>query len=135
MTTPREKDKDDKAVEEEIMSEVAERAMEGNIKILLGNEISHAKRVDGILEGALQNMVSFTEKANTAYLEAVKKADDGFQTHRDDMNKQVVENNRYTLNDLYTVQPKEAVGLGTLLRAFEEYLVSKGWAPPSPPAG
>ena len=48
---PEEREKTtEKGREEEVMSEVIERSMEANVKILTGNEISHAKRVDVISE-------------------------------------------------------------------------------------
>jgi len=123
------------SVEEEIMSEVTERSMEANMKILVGNEISHAKRVDVYAEAAVKNAVEFSQKANDAYLERIQLIADAYMNHTNDMNKQVVENNRYTLDRLYSVFTEEAVALSTLLSGFQEYLKKQGWtAPATPPA-
>lgn len=128
--------------EEEVMSEVTERAMEANMKILVGNEISHSNRVSVLAETAVAQAIQFQQKANDEYLERTKQMADAYMEQANSQNKEAVgfvqeihkqylENNRYTLDRLYSVFPEEAVGIGTLLKAFESYLKEKGWTPPA----
>lgn len=123
-------------------SEAVERPWASNDKVQFDNLISHAKRVDAIAEQSLQNAVNFAEKANNAYLERMKQMADAYMEQANAQNKaavalvegldkQIVENNRYTLDRLYSVFPEEAVGLGTLLKAFEGYLKESGWTAPA----
>lgn len=130
------------SVEEEVMSEVTERSMEANMKILVGNEISHAKRVDGILEQSLANLVNNADSAQKAHLERLEKMADAYMEQSKKQAEETlnfatqwhhhaIENNRYTLDRLYSVFPEEAVGIGTLLRGFQEYLASQGWTQPA----
>ena len=139
--------------EEEVMSEVAERAMEANVKLLVANEIAHAKRIDTLAEVSLQDAINLSRKTNDAYLEmskqqinaymamakqqgdaymaqAAKQSDEtlNFATQ---WHHHAIENNRYTLDRLYSVYPEEAVGIGTMLAGFAEYLKSNGWTPPA----
>jgi len=104
--------------EEEVMSEVAERAMEINMKLLTDNNISHAKRMDIIAEEAIQYAVNQQNRLAEVNI-----------NHIDNMNNQVVENNRYTLDRLYSVYPEEAAGLATILKA----LLSSGIITVKPP--
>lgn len=133
------------AKEEEIMSEVTERSMEANMKILVGNEISHAKRVDFIAEQSLTDAVEFRKKTDdqylqnmqtvlNAYMEQSKKQAEETLNFATQWHHHAIENNRYTLDRLYSVFPEEAVGIGTMLKGFQEYLKSVGWSPPSPPS-
>jgi len=128
--------------EEEVMSEVTERSMEANMKILVGNEISHAKRVDVLAETSIADAINLSRKTNDAYLEMSKQQASAFMEQANAQNKEAVgfvqelhkqylENNRYTLDRLYSVFPEEAVGIGTLLKAFESYLKESGWTPPA----
>lgn len=123
-------------------SEAAERAWASNDKVQFDNMMGHHKRVDTIAEISLTNAVNFQEKANDAYLERMKQMADAYMEQANAQNKEAVgfvqelhkqylENNRYTLDRLYSVFPEEAVGLGTLLKAFESYLKESGWAPPT----
>jgi hypothetical protein len=127
---------------EEELSEAAERSFEVNFKILLGNEISHAKRMDILAENAIAQNNEFARKANDAYLERCRQMADSYANAADarleetndfvtSLHKNFIENNRYTLDRLYSIFPEEAVGLGTLLSAFQEYLKSQGWTAPS----
>ena len=122
--------------EEEVMSEVTERSMEANMKILVGNEIAHAKRVDGYAELALKEAIEFSRKANDAYLLRMEKMSDAYMEqskkqaeetikHTSELDKQIVENNRFTLDRLYGVFPEESVGIATMLADFIDYLKSK----------
>ncbi len=128
--------------DKEPKSEAVERPWASNDKVQFDNMISHAKRVDFIAEQSLQNAVNFAEKVNNAYLERMKQMSDAYMEQANAQNKetlslvtklheQYAENNRYTLDRLYSVFPEEAVGLGTLLRAFQEYLKSQGWTAPA----
>lgn len=122
--------------EEEVMSEVMERSMETNIKILTGNEIAHAKRVDSYSELALANAIAFQTKAQDAYLEMTKqqanaymemakKQGDETLKHMSELDKQITENNRFTLDRLYGVFPEEATGIYTMLEAIYNNVVKK----------
>lgn len=128
--------------EEQPKSEAAERAWASNDKVQFDNMISHAKRVDILAETAVANAITFSEKANNAYLERAKQMADAYMEQANAQNKealgfvqklheQYLENNRYTLDRLYSVFPEEAVGLGTLLKAFEAYLKESGWTAPA----
>lgn len=132
----------EKGREEEVMSEVAERAMEIDLKTLVSNEISHAKRVDVIAEQSLQNAVNFAEKANDAYLEQAKSQALSYQNAADarlketgdfvnSLHKNFIENNRYTLDRLYSVFPEEAMGIGAMVSLVVEALKKSGWTPPA----
>ena len=122
--------------EEEVMSEVTERSMEANMKILVGNEIAHAKRVDGYTELALSQAITFQQKANDAYLEQSTKMADAYMEQSKkqgeetlkyvaSLNHHAIENNRFTLDRLYGIFPEEAAGIATMLADFLEYLRSK----------
>lgn len=116
--------------EEEVMSEVMERAMEGNVKLLLANEISHAKRMDILSEQAIKQTIEFSQKANDDYLEMTKQMRNAYMeqsknqselnnAHQKNTNHQATENNRYTLDRLYAVFPEEGVGIATMLKGLE----------------
>lgn len=122
-------------------SEAVERPWASNDKVQFDNMISHAKRVDAIAEQSLQNAVNFTEKANDAYLERMKQMADAYMEQSNAQNKealslvtklheQYAENNRYTLDRLYSVFPEEAVGLATMVTTIIEVLKQAGWTPP-----
>lgn len=139
--------KTEKGREEEVMSETTERAMEANMKILVGNEIAHSNRINSYAELSLKSAVEFQQKANDAYLERMEKMSDAYMA----MNKQqndaymetskkqseetlkltsklsqdMIENNRYTLDRLYSVFPEEATGIGTLVAIVLEALRQK----------
>jgi hypothetical protein len=126
--------------EEEVMSEVMERAMETNVKLLVANEISHAKRLDSYSELALAQAISFQQKSNEAYLETSKrqalaaeemskKQAEQTLKHFSELDKQIVENNRFTLDYLYGVYPLEASGTALLMADFIDYLKSKAAKP------
>jgi len=141
------------SVEEEVMSEVAERSMEANMKILVGNEIAHANRMSVLSETSVADAINLSRKTNDAYLEASKLQTLAYMEQSNAQNKQmleqmnaqnkqmleqtnaqnkhILENNRYTLDRLYSVFPEEAVGISTLLKAFESYLKESGWEPPA----
>lgn len=128
--------------EEEVMSEIAERSMEANIKILTGNEIAHANRVNALAEILLTDAINLSRKTNDAYLAMAKQQGDAYMEQSKKQAEETldfatqwhhhaIENNRFTLDRLYGVFPEEAVGIGTMLRAFTEYLKSEGWTPPA----
>jgi hypothetical protein len=112
-------------------SEAAERAWASNDKARFDDLIAHQKRVDQIAEQSLQNAVDFALKANNAYLEQANAQNKAALALSENLNHQIVENNRFTLDRLYGVFPEEAVGIATMLSGFAEYLKSAGWTPPA----
>ena len=125
---------------EQPTSEAAERAWASNDKVQFDNMISHAKRVDAIAEQSLQNAVNLAEKANNAYLERMKQMADAYMEQANAQNKealslvtklheQYAENNRYTLDRLYSVFPEEATGIATMVTLIIEALKQAGWIP------
>lgn len=118
-------------------SEAAERAWMSNDKVQFDNMISHSKRVDSIAETALTNAVNFQEKGNNDYLEMTKQMRDAYMEQANAQNKahldfveklheQYAENNRYTLDRLYSVFPEEALGLTAIAKAIVEMLKKEG---------
>jgi hypothetical protein len=116
---------------EQPKSEAVERAWASNDKLQYDNAISHAKRVDAIAEQSLQNAVDFALKANNAYLEQANGQNKAALSLTENLNHQIVENNRYTLDRLYSVFPEEAVGISTMVSGFLELLRQSGWSSPT----
>jgi len=143
MTDPDPKDEQSNvSEEEEVMSEVIERAMEGNVKLHYGNEIAHTKHVDVISEQMLSNLVSNADSAQKTHLERLEKMADAYMEHvknvdtelvqnRETLNKNAIENNRFTLDRLYGLFPPEASELAVLLQAVLNILTAN--QPPEPP--
>jgi hypothetical protein len=111
-------------------SEAVERPWASNDKVQFDNMISHAKRVDAIAEQSLQNAVNLAEKANNAYLEQCNAQNKAAVALVENLNHQVVENNRYTLDRLYSVFPEEATGIATMVSLIVEALKQSGWTAP-----
>lgn len=122
----------EKGREEEVMSEIIERAIEANIKIHLGNEIATTKRTDGILEQMLQNAVNNGLNAQLAYQTTVNAANAEAVSFTQELHKQYLENNRFTLDRLYGMFPEESAGTTTLLKMIIDSLKAEGWTPPTP---
>ena len=121
---------DEPGKEEEVMSEIIERAMEANVKILVGNEIAHANRVGRIAEQSLQDAIDYRRKADDQYLGgADERAKESLANTQDKR-----ENQRFTLDRLYGMFPEEAAGTSALLKLIIDALKSQGWTPPPPPA-
>lgn len=139
---PGDEEKRSGAKEEEVMSEIIERSMEANVKILTGNEIAHANRMNALAEIAIQDAINLSRKTNDAYLTMAKQQGDAYMEQSKKQSEETlnfatqwhhhaIENNRFTLDRLYGVFPEEAVGIGTMLRGFMEYLKAEGWTPPA----
>ena len=125
-----------------------DRAWGSNDKVQFDNVISHNNIVSRQAELALSNAVTFQSQMNQEYLRSVHQerehADARAQLamgHLDAREKQIVEhvdtrekhlserinarkdaaleNNRYTLDRLYSVFPEEAVGLRILIKGVE----------------
>ncbi len=125
-----------------------DRAWGSNDKVQFDNVISHNNIVARQAEIALSNAVMFQTQMNQEYLRSVHQerehADSRAQlamAQMDAREKQIVEhvdtrekhlaervnaikdagleNNRYTLDRLYSVFPEEAVGLRILIKAIE----------------
>ena len=141
------------AAEEKAQSENSERAQEINMKIQVGNEISHAKRMDTLAELSVTNAIVFAQKANDAYLERMKQMADAYMEQSKgqalaaaEMSKKqgeetlnfatqwhhhAIENNRFTLDRLYGVFPEEAAGIAAMYVGLAEVLIANGWMPPA----
>ena len=118
-------------------SESLERPWASNDKVQFDNMISHCNRVSVIAEQSLQNAITFQKQANDAYLEREKQMADAYMEQANAQNKEAVgfvqelhkqylENNRYTLDRLYSVFPEEATGLGVLVDLVVEALQRRG---------
>ena len=115
--------------EKQPKSEAVERPWASNDKVQFDNMISHSKRVDVIAEQSLQNAVNFAEKANNAYLEQANAQNKEALSLAQNLHHQIIENNRYTLDRLYSVFPEEALGIGTMVSLVMEALKQSGWKP------
>jgi len=108
-----------------------EERWQANEKARFDDLIAHQKRVDVIAEQSLQNAVDFALKTNNAYLEQANAQNKAALSLTENLNHQIIENNRYTLDRLYSVFPEEAVGISTMVTAFLELLKQSGWNPPA----
>jgi len=108
-----------------------EERWQANEKARFDDLIAHQKRVDVIAEQSLQNAVDFALKANNGYLEQANAQNKAALSLTENLNHQIIENNRYTLDRLYSVFPEEAVGISTMVTAFLELLKQSGWNPPA----
>lgn len=111
--------------------EAVERPWASNDKVQFDNLVSHCKRVDQIAEQSLQNAVNFAEKANNQYLEQANAQNKEALALAQNLHHQVVENNRYTLDRLYSVFPEEAMGIATMVTTIIETLKQNGWQAPA----
>lgn len=108
-------------------SEAVERPWASNDKARFDDLISHQKRVDVIAEQSLQNAVTFQKQANDAYLEQANGQNKAALALTQNLNHQLIENNRYTLDRLYSVFPEEATGIATMVSVIIETLKQNGW--------
>lgn len=93
-------------------SEAVERAWASNDKLVFDERSAHGNRTSVIAEDALQESVNFTKQIHNEYIKREQAA---------------TENNRYTLDRLYSVFPEEAVGLVTLLQEiWDKYKEKQG---------
>ncbi len=107
-------------------SESVERPWASNDKVQFDNTITHCKTLMGYSELALKQAVEFQQKSNDAFLTERDRREQQRLSHEDASEKQRVEheneletqrqeNNRYTLDRLYSVFPEEAAGLVPIL--------------------
>lgn len=103
----------------------------GNMKIQEDNLISHSKALMNYSEQGVANALAFQEKANDLYLNQMDAREKMDQEHKDarekadlDSKRKHVDNDRYTLDRLYSVFPEEAAGLLPLLKAMVQMLES-----------
>lgn len=118
-------------------SEAVERPWASNDKVQFDNLISHCKSMMNYSELAVKEALDFQVKANNDYLEASKQMRNAYMEQANGQNKanlslveglhhQLLENNRYTLDRLYSVFPEEAAGLATLVKIVIETLRQSG---------
>ncbi|GAI51529.1 unnamed protein product, partial [marine sediment metagenome] len=113
----------------------------------------HSNRVAVLAETSLADAVNLSRKTNDAYLEMSKqqanafmeqskKQSDAYMEHANAQNKEAVgfvqelhkqylENNRYTLDRLYSVFPEEAMGIASMVTLIIESLKQSGWTAPA----
>lgn len=91
-----------------------DRAWSSNDKVQFDNVISHNNVVARYAEIALGTAVKLQEQLNTEYLRSVQQE----REHADAREKERLEDNRYTLDRLYSVYPEEAAGLVALLQSI-----------------
>ena len=111
--------------------EAVERPWASNDKVQFDNLVSHCKRIDIIGEQSLQNAVNFAKQANDAYLEQANGQNKAALAMVQTLHHQIVENNRYTLDRLYSVFPEEATGIATMVTTIIETLKQNGWQSPA----
>jgi len=92
-------------------SEAVERPWASNDKLTYDVALTHMKRVDVMAELAIQQVINHREELHKQKME-----------HENALFQQKLENNRYTLDRLYSVFPEEAAGLATLLKAVANEL-------------
>ena len=107
-----------------------------NMKVQMDNLISHEKamfahseRLTDYSELGLKQSIEFQQKSNDDYLVAAKQLRDEYMKHSADRDAHSLENNRYTLDRLYSVFPEEAIGLSTLVTLVIEALKKEGIIP------
>lgn len=87
--------------------EAIERAWASNDKLVFDDRSGHSKVLMNYSEAALKESLDFTKSIHNEYLKR---------------EQQSAENNRFTMNYLYTIHPEEAIGLAVALREIlEEY--------------
>lgn len=97
-----------------------------NNKVQFDNLVSHSKAMMGYSELAIKQAVEFQQKSNDDYLIAQRQLRDEFVKHSADRDSASLENNRYTLDRLYSVFPEEAVGIATMVDLIVDALKEKG---------
>ena len=107
--------------------ETLDRAWASNDKVQFDNVISHNNIVARQSEIALSNAVMFQQQMNNEYLRSMQQEREHADSRekmfaeRADLSKTAaLENNRYTLDRLYSVFPEEAVGLKILVKAVKD---------------
>ena len=100
--------------------------------VQFNNTISHNNIVARQAEIALANAVMFQQQMNNEYLRSLQQEREHADSRekmfaeRADLSKTAArENNRYTLDRLYSVFPEEAVGLRVLVKAVKDELVKE----------
>ncbi|MDY6957636.1 MAG: hypothetical protein SVK08_00630 [Halobacteriota archaeon] len=95
----------------------------------MGNIIGHNNRVATYAELALKQSIEFQQKSNDQLLLMQKQLHDEYLKHSADRDAHHLENNRYTLDRLYSVFPEEAVGIGTMVDLVVAALEQRGMVP------
>ena len=95
--------------------------------VQFNNTISHNNMTARYAELALSNAVNFQQQMNNEYLRSVQQerehADsrEKMSAERADLSKTAErEDNRYSLDRLYSVFPEEAAGLRALIKSMKE---------------
>ncbi len=94
--------------------EPLDRAWSSNDKVQFDNVVSHNNMAARYAEVALSNAVQFQSQMNGEYLKMVTQE----REHQNQIFQEKLENNRYTLDRLYSIFPEEAVGLRILIESI-----------------
>ena len=112
--------------------ETLDRAWASNDKVQFDNTISHNNMAARYAELALSNAVNFQQQMNNEYLRSMQQEREHADSRekmfaeRADLSKTAaLEDNRYTLDRLYSVFPEEAVGLRILVKAVKDESVEE----------
>ncbi len=114
-------DEKESEIREREEREHLDRAWASNDKVQFDNVISHNNTVARYAEIALSNAVQFQTQMNQEHLRSVQQE----REHADAREKHNLENNRYSLDRLYSVFPEEAAGLVALLQSIIDLQKSK----------
>ena len=107
------------------------RAWASNDKVQFDNLISNSNNTARIAELSLTNAVNFQNQMNNEYLRTLQQEREHAdvrekqdQSHKNTLREHSLENNRYSLDRLYSVFPEEAVGLRVLIKSIVKEVIS-----------
>jgi len=107
------------------------RAWASNDKVQFDNLISNSNNTARIAEISLTNAVNFQNQMNNEYLRSLQQEREHAdvrekqdQEHKNTLREHTLENNRYSLDRLFSVFPEEAVGLRVLIKSIAKEVVA-----------
>jgi len=107
------------------------RAWASNDKVQFDNLISNSNNTARIAEISLTNAVNFQNQMNNEYLRSLQQEREHAdarekqdQEHKNTLREHTLENNRYSLDRLFSVFPEEAVGLRVLIKSLAKEVVA-----------
>lgn len=113
-----EKDEDGERKERETL----DRVLASNDKIQMDNLVAHCRTLMNYSELAMKQAIEFQQKSNDIHLQQMDAREKQRLEHENELETQRQENNRYTLDRLYSVFPEEAAGLVPLLQGVLDVL-------------
>jgi len=106
-------------------------AWASNDKVQFDNLISNSNNTARIAEISLTNAVNFQNQMNNEYLRSLQQEREHAdvrekldQEHKNTLREHTLENNRYSLDRLFSVFPEEAVGLRVLIKSIAKEVVA-----------